>query len=311
MKNIAVAIPVRNEGRTIRQLLDALVTEFSQADFGGKVFIYTDAPNDNTLACVQKFAEIYPNIFVHIHGGVNKGKIVALNTLLKLIKQQTFDYVVTMDGDVQFDKGTLKTLVDYMEKHKDLLGATPVMLPSMTGNRTQQIRSRVIQKKTRFIVKYGGYRYLTGRMNITRGTQTYKTIDSGNIYDDIHLNLVIPYEKIGICADCTVLYDYKSTRLKQLKYKHREGRAFRALKQNCPELYKEQKRRVSFTNIYLKGGLGENLGKFLAGLTLSEEFNFILELITNSMGFLSGYLYETCRTKKTDPLIRGSWDKLR
>ncbi|MFH1388869.1 MAG: glycosyltransferase [Patescibacteria group bacterium] len=306
---IAIGLVVHNEANNIESLLTSIIKEQFNSPTEIKVFVYTDAPTDSTENIVKDLSNLYPNKILHLRGRQNRGKVHGVNTILYHIKKSAYNYVVMMDGDIKIKHGALRTLVEFMKQNPNILGAKPMCLPIIKGNFLQRTRTSVIQKKVIFSSKNNVYKILTGRLNITRGVDTYPFIEKGHLYEDIKLNLAIPYTQIGVCTDSIIEYEYKSSLIKQFRYKCREGRAFSILRRNFPCLYSEQKRRLSFSTYFLTGGLDGYFTKFILSLSAIESAVFVIECLVNTLGFATGFIFNY--SKNNQSVNTGSkWKKI-
>ncbi|MBU1104446.1 glycosyltransferase [Patescibacteria group bacterium] len=296
---IAIGLVVHNEANNIESLLTSIIKEQFNSPTEIKVFVYTDRPTDSTENIVKDLSNLYQNKIRHLRGRQNRGKVHGVNTILYHIKKNTYNYVVMMDGDIKIKHGALCTLVEFMEKNPNILGAKPMCIPIIKGNFLQRIRATVIKKKVIFSSKNKMYKILTGRLNITRGINTYPFIETGHLYEDIKLNLTIPYTQIDICTDSTIEYEYKSSLLNQFRYKRREGRAFGMLKENFPCLYNEQKRRLRFSTYFLTGGLGGYFTEFVSSLNAIESVVFTVGCLVNTLGFATGFIFNHLKNDRS------------
>jgi len=113
MKNkltVTIGIPVFNEGRNIKKLLNSLLKQGQQGFVLEKIIIYNDNSTDNTRQIVEEMAALYPLITITT---VKKrvGKCMLLN---KIYKANKSDVLVTFDGDIAIRK---RTVLKNMIKH--------------------------------------------------------------------------------------------------------------------------------------------------------------------------------------------------
>jgi glycosyltransferase involved in cell wall biosynthesis len=106
---LSIVIPVYNEGRTVREILD-LVREVSLT--GGiekEVIIVDDGSKDNTVEILKEYMAEYPQAGFQLHEhGVNQGKGAALHTG---ISKATGQYVIIQDADLEYDPAEYNKLL--------------------------------------------------------------------------------------------------------------------------------------------------------------------------------------------------------
>jgi len=106
---LSIVIPVYNEGRTVREILD-LVREVNLT--GGiqkEVIIVDDGSKDNTVEILKEYIAEYPQAGFQLHEhGVNQGKGAALHTG---ISKATGEYVIIQDADLEYDPAEYNKLL--------------------------------------------------------------------------------------------------------------------------------------------------------------------------------------------------------
>jgi glycosyltransferase involved in cell wall biosynthesis len=106
---LSIVIPVYNEGRTVREILD-LVREVSlTGGIAKEVIIVDDGSKDNTVEILKEYIAEYPQAGFQLHEhGVNQGKGAALHTG---ISKATGEYVIIQDADLEYDPAEYNKLL--------------------------------------------------------------------------------------------------------------------------------------------------------------------------------------------------------
>ncbi len=105
---VSVVIPARNESRTIRQLLDAVVGQTRCPD---EIVVADDASTDDTAKLVEQFGRPVSACRIRLIPGRGRGVAAALNTAITAC---VGDVVVRLDGHSRPEK-------DYIERSLDRL----------------------------------------------------------------------------------------------------------------------------------------------------------------------------------------------
>jgi glycosyltransferase involved in cell wall biosynthesis len=100
---LTVVIPVYNEERTIRQLVERVLAVPVEKD----IVIVEDCSKDGTKAVLQQLEQDLPGVKCYFHE-VNQGKGAALRTGFK---HATGDIVIIQDADLEYDPNEYPKLV--------------------------------------------------------------------------------------------------------------------------------------------------------------------------------------------------------
>ena len=109
---ISIIIPVYNVEAYLRECLDSVLVD---NQFSGQVICVNDGSTDGSLAILEQYAAIYPNVEVYCQE--NQGQSVARNTGLDNAKG---DYVLFLDSDDYYSKGALYFLSDLAITNPDV-----------------------------------------------------------------------------------------------------------------------------------------------------------------------------------------------
>ena len=115
MKNITIIIPVYNEELSINSLYDELVPIINNNFNEYEVIFIDDGSNDSSFDIINEISSKDSNI-IAIKLNRNYGKSDALNEGFKIAK---FNYVVTLDADLQDDPNEIIKLVNILDEGWD------------------------------------------------------------------------------------------------------------------------------------------------------------------------------------------------
>ena len=173
-KNISIIVPIYNEESSINQLYDEIIDSLKDITEIYEIIFVDDGSTDKSISNINNLTSKDNNVIL-VQLNRNYGKSDALQEGFNIVK---YDYVITMDGDLQDDPKEIKNLINVLDdgwdcvsgwkKHrKDPLSKT---IPSYFFNR--------------FISIFSGLRI----HDFNCGIKAYKknVIKSLNIYGGLH-----------------------------------------------------------------------------------------------------------------------------
>ncbi len=144
-------IPIFNE----ENFLSEVVTKTLQ--FVDKVFVVDDGSTDNSIKTI-KYLE---NLEIISHSK-NEGKGEALKTGLQKVIDDNFDFVITLDGDLQHDPEFIPKFIEALSQNDFIIGNRLKNLKSMPPQRilSNKITSFLISIKSgkKILDSQSGYR---------------------------------------------------------------------------------------------------------------------------------------------------------
>lgn len=114
-KNLSIVIPVFNEEKSIREVIDQLTKELSSLNLNYEIIVVDDGSTDSTLKILKQIKNI--QIITHPE---NKGNGAAIKTGLK---NACYDHVLFFDGDGQHRPEYIKDFLPYLNDYDMLAGA--------------------------------------------------------------------------------------------------------------------------------------------------------------------------------------------
>lgn len=111
---ISVVVPVYNEERTIRQVLDQLIS----LPFRKEIILVDDGSTDGTGECIRSVVQSHENVVYRRHEQ-NRGKGAALRTGFSMVSG---DIVIIQDADLEYDPREFgKLLLPVLERRADVV----------------------------------------------------------------------------------------------------------------------------------------------------------------------------------------------
>ncbi len=142
---LSVIVPVYNEAKTIKQVIDRIIA----VPIEKEIIVVDDSSTDGTDKILRDLR--YDNLKV-IHHSSNRGKGAAVVTG---ISQAVGEYVIVQDADLEYDPADFLKLMEEMQK-----GAGDLILGA-----------RFTEKYHGMSIPKAGNRFLTGLMNILFGVK--------------------------------------------------------------------------------------------------------------------------------------------
>ena len=110
-KNISIIVPIYNEELSINSLYEEIKTIVLDAFSQYEIIFIDDGSNDTSYEIINQLASNDSNI-IAIKLNRNYGKSDALSEGFKLAQ---YEYVATLDGDLQDDPNELVKLIDTLD----------------------------------------------------------------------------------------------------------------------------------------------------------------------------------------------------
>ena len=111
MQGISIVVPIYNEEGNVRELHREIVEVCERERYTYEVIFIDDGSEDGTGRICKELAPLK-----YIRMRKNFGQTAAMDAGIKAAQ---YDYIVTMDGDLQNDPEDIPRLVQYLEE-KDL-----------------------------------------------------------------------------------------------------------------------------------------------------------------------------------------------
>jgi glycosyltransferase involved in cell wall biosynthesis len=108
-KKLSIVIPVYNEGSTIHEIIDRVVTAPIPQGMIREIICVNDCSKDNTQEALERLPPLYPDVPFQIrHKPVNQGKGAAVRDGFALA---TGEIVLIQDADLEYDPSDYMKLV--------------------------------------------------------------------------------------------------------------------------------------------------------------------------------------------------------
>ena len=120
MTSISLVIPVFNSEATINELCEQLLMELPKITDVYEIILVNDGSSDNSWEYIKRLPEKYSNI-VGIDLIRNFGQH---NALLVGIRQAKYEYIVTMDDDLQHPPSEIRKLTQVLDNGFDVVYGT-------------------------------------------------------------------------------------------------------------------------------------------------------------------------------------------
>ncbi|MCA2980671.1 MAG: glycosyltransferase family 2 protein [Myxococcaceae bacterium] len=119
-QTLSILIPVFNEARTVRRLLERVSQVSFIGDITAQLVVVNDCSTDDTDAEVRAFIAEHPGLdVVYRQHATNQGKGAALHTALEAF---TGDFAVVQDADLEYDPGEINALLKpVLDGHADVV----------------------------------------------------------------------------------------------------------------------------------------------------------------------------------------------
>jgi len=156
MKKLSVVIPVYNEEKTIRQIIDIVKRVELPGKMEREIIVVNDGSGDDTLRILKELKGV--KVVNHLK---NRGKGAAIRTGIKHVKG---DVVIIQDADLEYDPNYYKKLVKPI-----INGKTKVVYGSRFLSKKQKKQNIKFLKKKHigsYWANYAGGRFLTILANL-------------------------------------------------------------------------------------------------------------------------------------------------
>ena len=174
MKNITIVIPIYNEELSINPLYDEIKSVIDDNFNEHEIIFIDDGSSDSSFKIINNIASNDINVTI-IKLNRNYGKSDALNEGFKIAK---YDYIVTLDGDLQDDPNEIIQLVKTLDEGWDCVSG-------WKKNRKDPISKTI---PSYFFNKFVNLLSGLNLHDLNCGIKVYKkdAIQSLNIYGGLH-----------------------------------------------------------------------------------------------------------------------------
>ncbi len=186
MKGISVVIPVYNEQDNVVELYNEIRSVMAQNSINSEIIFVDDGSTDQTGKRIMQLP-----VVKYIRMRKNFGQTAALDAG---IKEASFDFIVTMDGDRQNDPADIPRLLSHLEQNN---------LDVVSGwrkNRRDSFMKRFVSRvanKLRYLIIHDGIHDSGCTLKIYR-RECFKQI---SLYGEMHRFIPAVLKIKGYCID--------------------------------------------------------------------------------------------------------------
>lgn len=145
MKGVSVVVPVYNEEGNVHELHRQIKAACEMTNLSYEIIFVDDGSTDNTMELAKTLSPLK-----YIRFRRNFGQTAAMDAGVHAAK---YDYIVTMDGDLQNDPAEIPNLIAYLEEHN--LDVVSGWRKNRKDTLTKKFASRVANFLRGLIVKDG------------------------------------------------------------------------------------------------------------------------------------------------------------
>jgi len=184
MKTISVLIPVYNEARTIKPLVQKI------KGFGFDAVVVDDGSTDHTSRLAED-----AGAFIIRHD-INKGKGASIRAGIKYILSKPYSAAIIMDGDGQHDPAEIYKFLQHAEKTNSLIISGNRMSETASMPLIRLLTNIVMSRIISFLCKQCipdtqcGYRYIK--------KEALEKLDLSSSKFDIESEVLIEASRLGI-----------------------------------------------------------------------------------------------------------------
>ena len=113
--NIVITIPAYNEGSTIKNVIDNIITVMKNTKYKCKILVVDDGSKDNTSSIAKSAGAL---VYKHAQ---NLGLAKTFKTELEKCLENNADIIVHIDADGQYLASDIPKLIEAVEKGNDLV----------------------------------------------------------------------------------------------------------------------------------------------------------------------------------------------
>lgn len=134
--SVTVAVPCWNEEKTLALTLDSLLTLDYPKD-KMKIVVVDDGSKDRTYEIATSYTNKYPNL-IQVIKKENGGKHTAMNLALAHLSTDLFG---CLDADSFVEPQTLKHIISYFQRDKEIMAVTPCIQIRNPGTLIQRMQA--------------------------------------------------------------------------------------------------------------------------------------------------------------------------